>query len=643
MRYRFNSVGLSWACYQIRRIVSFAFSRGMNFRDKCRITKRIIKENEVITMKKAASIKKSIRHGNFMILAGGLVITVFFIFALVYIGYLQRTEIGYNEHIALASDSIVEANALYRKADNVVFDRLNPSLDTSTPKFDSLLATITNDDQSVRSLVSEAQSLYTEFKKQAAATVMLCSSGNFEAAETMLDDKVYPQLMEVTDKLNSISTKYVELTEEAGNNVNGVIRFCTIVGIALIVILLVYSIVVSKKMAKKIAHPVIAVAEWAEKLSMGADHIEPMEESMSEQLEEIQRMIKSFIAMADSIKENVNVVRKVADGDMTAYVNIRSSSDSLGKSLYKMVQSNDIMFAQISQIADSVTEGTDSIASAARLLAESCTTQSNAISEFQADISSTNQLVKENAEAAAHASELSDAIRNEVVVSKEKMQELVEAMKAISESSKKISGVIGNIEALANQTNLLAINATIEAKRAGEAGKSFAVVASSIKELADNSKASAEQTKRLVVDTIDKSERGSQISDETYSAFESIMTSLEQIIEVSGQIASSGVKQQENMSDIEHEIDEISKAVSTNAASSEETAAMTVEITKNAEVLKASMKQFTLRDRKPGKPYIPPEKVNDEDFIRIATANYNKFLNSAEGKKLQEEMHTSAL
>lgn len=230
-----------------------------------------------------------------------------------------------------------------------------------------------------------------------------------------------------------------------------------------------------------------------------------------------------------------------------------------------------------------------------------------------------------------------------MVISKEKMQELVTAMKAISNSSQKVSGVIANIEALANQTNLLAINATIEAKRAGEAGKSFAVVASSIKELADNSKASAEQTKRLVVDTIDKANRGSQLSDETYTAFESIMTSLEQIIDVSGKIADSGAKQQENMSDIEREIDEISRAVSTNAASSEETAAMTVEITKNAEVLKSSMKQFNLRNRTPGKPYIPPEKANDEDFIRIATENYNKFLNSPEGKKLQEEMHTKLL
>ncbi|MDE7362280.1 MAG: hypothetical protein K2N38_10150 [Oscillospiraceae bacterium] len=594
-------------------------------------------------MKKSETIRSSIRRGNLLILAGGLFLTVFFTVAMIFIGVCQRTEIEFSDNIARTSNSIIEANKIYREVDNIVYDGVaNRSLDTSTPQFNSLVAASAEESEDVRSLIAAAQTLYDDLKNKEAQVVSLSATDN-EAAQDQIDIVVYPALTALTDKLNEISVKYVEMTEKAGKVVTTVIETSTIAGLVLFVAMLAYSLLISKKMANNIAVPVVAVAEWAETLSTGSDNIESIHTSLDIQLEEIQRMIKSFTVMSENIKENVNVVRKVADGDMTAYVNIRSSEDSLGKSLYKMVQSNDIMFAQISQIADSVTEGTDSIASAARLLAESCTKQATAISDFQANISITNKLVKENAEAAAHASDLSDAIRNEVVVSKEKMQELVDAMQAINNASEKISGVIANIESLANQTNLLAINATIEAKRAGEAGKSFAVVASSIKDLADNSKASAAQTKMLVDDTINKAKRGSQISDETYTAFETIMNSLEQIIDVSANIADSGAKQQENMSGIEREIDEISRVVSTNAASSEETAAMTVEISKNAEVLKSSMKQFNLRNRTPGKPYIPPEKANDQDFIRIATDNYNKFLNSAEGKKIAAEMKTDKL
>ena len=97
------------------------------------------------------------------------------------------------------------------------------------------------------------------------------------------------------------------------------------------------------------------------------------------------------------------------------------------------------------------------------------------------------------------------------------------------------------------------------------------------------------------------------------------------------------------MNNIEHQVNEISRSVSNNAASSERTAAMTVEISKNAEVLKAAMKQFHLRNRKPGQPYIPPEKVTDAEFIRVATANYDKFVNSPAGKKIANEMNTTRI
>ncbi|MDE7281670.1 MAG: hypothetical protein K2N36_08025, partial [Ruminiclostridium sp.] len=356
---------------------------------------------------------------------------------------------------------------------------------------------------------------------------------------------------------------------------------------------------------------------------------------------EIHRMILAFTAMSKSVKENVDIVRRVSEGDMTAYVNIRSSEDSLGKSLYKMVQSNDIMFAQITQIADSVTDGTNAIAEAAQDLAESCTRQAEAIHTFREDIASTNHLVKENAKDAENANKISNAIQNEVIVSKEKMKELVEAMKAIFDASKRVSGVIGEIESIADQTNLLAINAAIEASRAGQAGKSFAVVASSVKQLAEKSTESAKHSKELIDDTVTKASYGSQLSDETFAAFESIMESLEEIIGVSKKIASSGFNQQKNMEEIEKSITEISDIVSANAASSEETAAMTNEITTNANVLKESMKQFHLRDRKPGKPYIPPEKANDIDFVRVATENYERFAKSPEGRKMLREMNVS--
>lgn len=594
-------------------------------------------------MNKARTIRSSIRRGNTMILAGGLFLTVFFTVCLIFIAVCQQAAVHYSENLSIASEAIIESDQIYREIDVMAYEiGAATSMDINTPSFNELCTASSGDNSNVESLISKAKTYYTEFKDIAGEALRYNATNKIEA-QNIVDGKLEEKLNELTDTLHSISTTYTAMTRKATNVVDVAITVSIIAGVVFLFGMLIFSLKISANMSKLIATPVVAVAEWAETLSMGADHIEAMENMPNIDLVEIQRMVKAFQAMSESIKENVDVVRKVADGDMTAYVNIRSSHDSLGKSLYKMVQSNDLMFAQISQIADSVTEGTDSIASAAKLLAESCTEQATAITEFQQDINSTNELVRENAEDAARASELSDAIKKEVVLSKEKMQELVSAMKAIYDASAKVSGVISNIENIANQTNLLAINATIEAKRAGEAGKSFAVVASSVKDLADKSAISASQTKTLIDDTIAKAKRGSQLSDETYATFEMIMESLEQIIEVSSKIADSGAQQQKNMSDISLQIDEITRTVSTNAASSEETAAMTVEISRNADVLKASMKQFNLRNREPGKPYIPPEKANDKEFVRVATENYNKFINSPAGKKMAKEMNLTRL
>ncbi|MBD5115187.1 MAG: hypothetical protein HDT46_08325 [Ruminococcaceae bacterium] len=596
-------------------------------------------------MKKAKTIRNSIRHGNMLILAGGLFLTVFFTLCLAFIHICQQSSVHYSDLLSQSTNVIIEANNLYRTVDAIAYDNgSSNSANLKTPEFDSLYNLSVTEIGSVVTKAENAKKIYDEFKTT-ASSILEINATNQEAAQEMCDGVLTDNLNELTAALHDIAIAYDSMCQQASDIVTSVITFSVIIGLIFLVGMLIYSLIISGKMAKTIATPIVAVAEWAETLSTGADHIEKadMGPEGDISLVEIQRMVKAFTVMSNGIKENVDVVRKVADGDMTAFVNIRSSNDTLGKSLYKMVQSNDIMFAQITQIAKSVTDGTDSISAAAKLLADSCIEQANDISDLQDEIKRTNDLTRENAEDAARASELSNTIHNEIIVSKGKMQKLVEAIKEIFEASEKVFGVITDIEAIANQTNLLAINASIEASRAGEAGKSFAVVASSVKELADKSADSATQTKNLIEDTMNKAKHGSQLSDETYTAFESIIESLEQVIDVSGKIAESGAKQQSNMMNIKNTIDDISRVVSSNAASSEETAAMTVEISKNANTLKESMQQFNLRNREPGKPYIPPSKVNDKAFIKLATENYNKFIKTPEGRKIAEEIKSNAM
>lgn len=335
----------------------------------------------------------------------------------------------------------------------------------------------------------------------------------------------------------------------------------------------------AEKLADKIAHPVSVVVNWASALALGSAQLEFDEEQSD--LVETNEMVDAFKKMAASIQENVHVVQRVA-------------------------------------------EGATDIAEASGALAESCTAQAHTISDFKVAVENTGNLLRENTSRLSHSQEISAEIKHEVAESKEKMEELLSSMTDITEASRKISTVIQTIEEIADQTNLLALNASIEAARAGEAGKGFAVVAGEVGALAAQSADAAVQSRALIEDTISKAARGNEISKQTSLTFDKIVDSMDDIYRVTEEINQAGKEQSSQLDVIEKDIREIAEAVDGNAAASEETAASSDMLTKSADELREAMSKFNLRKREPGKAYIPPEKMHDEEFIREAQANYEK-------------------
>lgn len=392
--------------------------------------------------------------------------------------------------------------------------------------------------------------------------------------------------------------------------------------LAILFVALYISVHVSTKLGKSIADPINEVAKWATELSMGAEQVEF--DDMTTPIGEINLMIEAFCVMARGIEENIHVVQRVAEGDMTAFVNIRSAKDSLSKNLYKMVQTNDIMFNEITQIAQEVSGGADDIANASNSLANSCTQQIQRLAEFKEAIIETVDLINENVDRIGKSKEYTGAIKEEVALSNDKMEQLLKAMNEITDSSEKIFAVIKTIEDIADQTNLLALNASIEAARAGEAGKGFAVVASEVGSLASQSADAVVQSRQLIEDTIHKANIGNKITNETFETFHKIVERIDAIYQFNDEMNDAGQLQKEKMKAIESDIQGISDSVDTNAAISEETAASCDVLNENADRLRQAMGRFNLRKREPGKAYIPPEKQGDKEFERIAQSNYDK-------------------
>lgn len=233
-----------------------------------------------------------------------------------------------------------------------------------------------------------------------------------------------------------------------------------------------------------------------------------------------------------------------------------------------------------------------------------------------------------------HATQLSQSMRQDMQDSNAKMALLVESVDEINKSSQKIANVIKLIDDIAFQTNILALNAAVEAARAGEAGKGFAVVADEVRVLALKSADAANESKLLIEATMSATKDGSRTSSEAFQTFQHIVEDLDSIIETVANISNASAKQEDAISRIHAQVELINESINSNLSVNEEAAAASSEMRENAKLLELEMNRFNLRQRKMGRAYIPPEKENDENFIREANENYQRALQRVSGKTI---------
>ncbi len=345
-------------------------------------------------------------------------------------------------------------------------------------------------------------------------------------------------------------------------------------------------------MGRLMANPLKSMVSVANKLSVG-------DLDTDEQLiysdDEMGKLADSFRKLISSTKEQVEAIKLVAEGNLTAEVAIRSENDVVGYNLTSLVENLNRIINSIVTASEQVASGSVLVSDAAVALSQGATEQASSVQELMAALDEITSHINGNAQNASNANELALNARKNAASGNEQMKEMLKAMDEISASSSNINKIIKVIDDIAFQTNILALNAAVEAARAGQHGKGFAVVAEEVRTLAAKSANAAKETTNMIENSIKKVEAGIKIASNTAGALQQIVDNVDNTAELIHLISLSSSEQAVGVEQINTGISQVSQVVQTNAATAEESAAASEELSNQAAALKEYVSVFKVK------------------------------------------------
>jgi methyl-accepting chemotaxis protein len=305
-------------------------------------------------------------------------------------------------------------------------------------------------------------------------------------------------------------------------------------------------------------------------------------------------------ALAHSIlqplRQAVDVARQVAAGNLTRRAEVRGQDETalLLGALNDMSDSLVRVVAEVRNSSDSIATGSAQIASGNADLSARTEQQASALQQTAASMDQLGSTVQQTAGNARQASQLAQGASDVAGRGGQVVAQVVDTMKGISASSRRIADIIGVIDGIAFQTNILALNAAVEAARAGEQGRGFAVVATEVRNLAQRSAAAAKEIKSLIAASVEQVEAGNTLVEQAGATMHDIVGAIQRVTDIVSEISVASSEQSSGVIQVGKAVTQMDQATQQNSALVEQTAAAADSLRAQAQQLVQAVAVFQL-------------------------------------------------
>jgi len=291
----------------------------------------------------------------------------------------------------------------------------------------------------------------------------------------------------------------------------------------------------------------------------------------------------------------VKIAAGIAAGDLTARIVLdERNRDSLLYAITTMQESLSVLVAKVRAGTETIATASSQIAAGNQDLSARTEEQASSLEETASSMEELTSTVRQNADNARQANQLAQSAADVAAEGGAVVQQVVETMGAINESSKKIVDIISAIDGIAFQTNILALNAAVEAARAGEQGRGFAVVAAEVRTLAQRSAAAAKEIKELIGDSVGNVDAGSKLVDRAGETMTHIVASIRRVNDIMGEITAASAEQSAGIEQVNQAVGQMDQVTQQNAALVEEAAAAAESMQNQAAQLNIVVSAFKL-------------------------------------------------